>query len=84
MPKKSASVWSFFPLWTITRGPPPWSGVITRSANPSRSKSAAATNNPPVKLASKALNRRSSAPVLPSMTTTVGVPPGPAAAMMSG
>ena len=51
------------PSYTATTGPPPRSGVTTTSALPSPSRSAAATNTPPVNVASNAKKSATARPV---------------------
>src|SRR5262249_41761261 len=71
------------PSNTVTRGPPPSSGVTTTSARPLPVRSPAATYRPPVNDDSNGWVRNSSFRVAPSNTATRPGPPGPAAAPMS-
>src|SRR5437762_7128510 len=69
-----------------TFGPPPWSGVNTNSARPSRYRSPAATNAPPVKLLPNGSVGGTSTVVwsAPLMTANRTGVPGPVTRMKSG
>src|SRR5581483_164744 len=79
----SATTARSVPRSTRTRGPPPWSGVTTRSSLPSPVKSPAATDTPPVKVDSNGSNEAISPAVRPSNTRTSGGSPGPDPAITS-
>ena len=71
---------------TLTRGPPPWSGVTTNSARPSPSRSAAATYPPPRKSPPNGSNGATNRVLLSAPLTTatrIGTP-GPVTRTVSG